>query len=97
MDKDALRADGLHLRDARVAANMTLQELANASGVGWSTIQAIECGRTPGKLTDKTKLAGALRLSFQVLFPTTHEAVSGILASAPARLDGRSMRTKRAK
>jgi transcriptional regulator with XRE-family HTH domain len=96
MDKEALRADGARLRDARVAANMTLQELANASGIGWNTIQAIEVSRTPGALVDKMKLADALRMSFRDLFPATYAETGKILASGRGKLDGRSRRKAKA-
>jgi len=73
------RVEGMNLRDARTAARLTIQELANMSGISWSTIQAIEVGRTPGSLTDKLKLADALRRAFKELFPSTHAEVAGML------------------
>jgi transcriptional regulator with XRE-family HTH domain len=79
MEKDMERTEGMNLRDARTSARLTLQELANMSGVGWGTIQAIEAGRTPGTLTDKIKLADALRRAFKELFPSTHGEVAGML------------------
>ena len=36
------------LREARKAAGLTIAELAQKSGVGWSAIHAIEGGRMPG-------------------------------------------------
>lgn len=59
------------LREARVAAGMTINELSVASGVHYSTILAIEHNRTPGNIRDRHRLSDALGRPFQEIWPDT--------------------------
>jgi transcriptional regulator with XRE-family HTH domain len=61
------------LREARQAAGMSLVELAQKSGVGWATIQAIEHGRTPGGLITRHHLSDALGVPFSQMWPDSIE------------------------
>lgn len=55
------------LKETRVEAGLTLKELADRTGLTWSTIQAIEQGRTPGSWTARMKLADALHIPIRYL------------------------------
>ena len=58
-----------NLREARKAAGLTIQELADKAGIKWGIVQAIEAGRLPGTLSAKAKLSNALGMSFKELWP----------------------------
>lgn len=62
----------LTLREARLKAGITVQELANKSRLTWATVQAIETGRTPGTFTAKMNLANALGLTLKDIWPKTY-------------------------
>jgi len=66
----------LTLREARIEAGMTIQELAKKAELTWSIVQAIESGRTPGSLMAKVYLAGALHIEFRELWPKTYADLS---------------------
>ena len=51
----------VQLRAARAISDLTLDELATASGVGRATLQRIESGQAPRKSTSQ-KIRAALRL-----------------------------------
>ncbi|RZQ61900.1 BTAD domain-containing putative transcriptional regulator [Amycolatopsis suaedae] len=60
---DNPRAVGAALRESRVNAQLTQQELAERSGVSLRTIRSIEHGRTEPRRTSIRLLAGALGLA----------------------------------
>jgi transcriptional regulator with XRE-family HTH domain len=69
-----MRNKTLTLRKARLKARLTIQELADKSGLTWATIQAIEAGRTPGTFAAKMKLIDALGMSLSLkdIWPETY-------------------------
>jgi len=69
------------LREARFNAGLTLQELANLSGVRLGTIQALETDRYKGTIVCKVKLATALKTTLKELFPVTYQETAALLAS----------------
>ena len=68
-----MKRKSITLREARQAAGMSLVELAQKSGVGWATIQAIEFGRTPGGLITRHHLSDALGVPFSQMWPDSIE------------------------
>jgi len=80
MSKENDRLEGMNLRDARMAAGLSIQELGTMTEIGYGTVQAIETGRTPGTLTVKIKLAAVLKRSFKELWPETYAEVGGDIA-----------------
>ena len=61
--------DGEKLRRARTRAAMTLRELAEASGVDFSTIWQLEAGRRGARPSTIRKLAAALGVTPADLIP----------------------------
>ena len=61
--------DGEKLRRARALAAMTLRELAEASGVAFSTIWQLESGRREARPSTVRKLAAALGVMPADLIP----------------------------
>jgi len=57
------------LREARKVKGWTMVELSEKSGIGWSMIQAIEQGRTPGNLVTRQRLCDALGYPLRQVFP----------------------------
>jgi len=58
-----------NLREARIKAGLTIQELADKAGIQWAYVQAVEVGRLPGSLDAKAKLSNALGMSLKELWP----------------------------
>lgn len=54
----------ISLKDTRLKHGLTLEELAKASSVPFSTVQAIESGRLLGSLSARMRIAEVLRISF---------------------------------
>jgi len=90
MSQEVDRIEGLNLRDARMSAGLSIQELGTMTEIRYGTIQAIETGRTPGTLMAKIKLASALRRSFRELWPETYAEVGADIARGfkPPRKSG---------
>ena len=57
------------VREARLRRNMTMQELAKASGVSQSFISEIETGKHEPKVRRALRLAKALGTNAEELFP----------------------------
>ncbi|WP_078941662.1 helix-turn-helix transcriptional regulator [Streptomyces sp. WM6349] len=66
---DARRRVGLRIRDARVDANMTQEELAHCAEVDRSTVQRAELGQNDLKLSHLFRIAAALRVPARDLMP----------------------------
>jgi len=76
-----MKKETARLREARIKAGLTIQELADAAGLTWSNVQAIETGRLPGTLATKTKLADTLRMSFKELWPDTYREMTELMVT----------------
>lgn len=74
------RTKTITVRAARAAAGLTIDELAEKSGVGWSAIHAIEGGRMPGSLDVRLRLARALGTRFSELWPDTMAEIRAAIA-----------------
>ncbi|MFZ3473068.1 helix-turn-helix transcriptional regulator [Streptomyces sp. 4.24] len=66
---DSRRRVGLRIRDARVAAAMSQEELAQSAEVDRSTVQRAELGQNDLKLSHLFRIASALRLPARDLMP----------------------------
>ncbi len=58
----SFEVDGRRLRELRVERALTLRALGEESGVAYDTINKLELGRRPARLSTIRKLAGALRV-----------------------------------
>jgi len=66
------------LRGRRKKMGMTLQQVADKSGLTWATVQAVESGRTPGTFMVRKKLTNALGIPFRALMnPEEVRAIFG--------------------
>ncbi|MFI8962027.1 helix-turn-helix domain-containing protein [Streptomyces sp. NPDC053493] len=65
----ALQALGLRVRDARIYANLTQEELAERAAIDRSTIQRIERGQSDAKFSHLLRIASVLGLTVQDLIP----------------------------
>jgi transcriptional regulator with XRE-family HTH domain len=65
----AQQALGLRVRDARMYANLTQEELAERAEIDRSTIQRIERGQTDAKFSHLLRVARALNLPTRDLLP----------------------------
>ena len=54
---------GMHMRQARIDAGMTLQELSSKAGIVHSTVSSLETGKRNPSLATVMLLANALGLS----------------------------------
>jgi DNA-binding XRE family transcriptional regulator len=70
--RSARKKENERLREARIKAGLTIQELADRAGVQWAYVQAVEVGRLPGSLDAKGRLSNALGMSFKDLWPETY-------------------------
>ncbi|MFE2329936.1 helix-turn-helix transcriptional regulator [Streptomyces sp. NPDC059385] len=66
---DARRRVGLRIRDARMDAKMTQEELAHCAEVDRSTVQRAELGENDPKLSHLFRIAAALRIPARELMP----------------------------
>jgi len=73
------------LREARKAAGLTIAELAQKSGVGWSAIHAIEGGRMPGGLNARLRLSVALDVPFAQLWPDSMADIREVVAAVKGK------------
>lgn len=81
------KAKTMTLREARQAAGLSMSELAQKSGVGWGTVQAIEQGRTPGNLITRHHLADALGIPVRNIWPDAMDEVKELFRAV--KRDGR--------
>ena len=65
----AQQALGRRVRDARVYADLTQEELAEMAGIDRSTIQRIEGGQNDAKFSHLLRVAHALRVPTRDLLP----------------------------
>ncbi|MFG2328223.1 helix-turn-helix domain-containing protein [Streptomyces sp. NPDC048604] len=65
----AQQALGQRVRDARVYADLTQEELADLAGIDRSTIQRIERGQNDAKFSHLLRVANALSMSARDLLP----------------------------
>jgi transcriptional regulator with XRE-family HTH domain len=72
-----MEVDGDKLRRARARAALTLRELAEASGVDFSTIWQLETGRRGARPSTVRKLAAALGVTPADLIPDEDGAGPG--------------------
>jgi DNA-binding XRE family transcriptional regulator len=68
------------LREARERKGWTIAELAQASGIGWATVQAIEAGRMPGSIITRHRLSDALGLPLRAIWPDSMKALAELRA-----------------
>jgi transcriptional regulator with XRE-family HTH domain len=61
------------MKQARLAAGMTQLALAERTGVKIGMIEAIEGGRTPGKLIVLHKISDVLQTPLRLMFPSAFE------------------------
>jgi len=80
------RKDGERLREARLNAGLSIQELADKAGLKWAAVQALEAGRYSGKFTTKVKLSAALGVPLKELFPVAYRETAELMASFGAGL-----------
>ena len=66
---DGRRRLGLRIRDARMEANLTQEELAHLSGVPRNSYQRIEYGISDAKFSHLMRIAHALRMPLRDLLP----------------------------
>ncbi|MER6098323.1 helix-turn-helix transcriptional regulator [Streptomyces sp. NPDC001728] len=65
----AQQALGLRVRDARLYANLTQEQLAELAGIDRSTLQRIEGGQNDAKFSHLIRLARALDVATRDLLP----------------------------
>ncbi|MFD0074237.1 helix-turn-helix domain-containing protein [Streptomyces sp. NPDC127166] len=65
----AQQALGLRVRDARLYADLTQEELAERAGIDRSTLQRIERGQNDAKFSHLLRVARALNLPTRDLLP----------------------------
>lgn len=66
---DGRRRLGLRIRDARMHADLTQEELAHLSGVPRNSYQRIEHGISDAKFSHLMRIARALKLPVRDLLP----------------------------
>jgi transcriptional regulator with XRE-family HTH domain len=81
-------------RETRERAGLSIQDVALKAGLGWGTVQAIETGRMPGKMIDRTKLAEALHLPLR--YAMTSEETEAMFRSTKEEQQRKRERVKRA-
>jgi transcriptional regulator with XRE-family HTH domain len=64
-----MRGKTMTPREAREAQGLTIQELAQKSGLSYSLVQAIETGRIKPSFLNAQKIGDALRLPVRLIFP----------------------------
>lgn len=67
------------LREVRKDADLTLQELADKSGVPYSTLQAVEAGHYRPSVLIAHKIAATLRVPALVMFPRIYAEVQELM------------------
>ncbi|GGU90864.1 hypothetical protein GCM10010275_29780 [Streptomyces litmocidini] len=65
----AQQALGLRVRDARLYADLTQEQLAERAGIDRSTLQRIERGQNDAKFSHLARVARALNLPTRDLLP----------------------------
>ncbi|MFH8627737.1 helix-turn-helix domain-containing protein [Streptomyces vietnamensis] len=65
----AQQALGLRVRDARLYADLTQEQLAERAGIDRSTLQRIERGQNDAKFSHLLRVARALNLPTRDLLP----------------------------
>lgn len=72
-EKTALTLIGGTIREARMAASMTLPDLAEAAGISKGHLSGIEHGRMNVSITTLYRVAGALEIHPRYLLPDFKE------------------------
>ena len=72
-----MRKDANRLKEARFFSQKPQAQLAKEVGIHYSTLSRIECGYIEPTNTQKKKLAKALRVRVDWLFPPTLETKKG--------------------
>lgn len=70
---DELRNIGVRLQNFRLKAGLTQEELAEAVGIGESTIRRYESGDSEMPSTTMFRIASALKINVYWLMPDTYE------------------------
>lgn len=65
----AQQALGLRVRDARLYANLTQEQLSERAGIDRSTLQRIERGQNDAKISHLLRVARALNVPTRDLLP----------------------------
>lgn len=81
------KTDGDILREARLNAGLSMQELADKAGLKWAAIQAMEAGRYSGRIASKMKLSAALGIPLKELFPMAYRETAELMTSFGGKLE----------
>lgn len=74
---------GSRIREARLAAGLSLQQLARLTGISIGALSQIETGRRDARLTTLARIAAALRQVPAALFGSPAEGRAGEGEEAP--------------
>lgn len=67
------KSPNISLREARLEAGLTAQELAAMAGISRTLLTAIETDRNPGKFDVLHRISDALHIPFRLLWPSFME------------------------